>query len=266
MSSPEPEASSTKKSTKDKSKDKKKDKASNPPAVVVTEHGKNEGENPHWAYKPPEGAVLLDHTIDRDDFEWDTIKKDEDLELWVVRVPDSLKVKHLDGLQIDEPTSSRSARVGTLTKKNMTFDIWSVADDDEDTVGGEELRGLSCLLPRRKKQCKLYTAPKPIARHIVISAPPVTPSEHEHITHQNPPRPSYPKEVLKHCFIPYGAQQESAAALPTADDVEMDDPTPEGKSTPAGKGKEHKTKESKGNKRRIEGETPKKAKKPKIAG
>jgi hypothetical protein len=55
-------------------------------------------------------------------------------------------------------------------------------------------------------------APKPITRHIIVSAPPVvaTPLPENGLTpdgpYQNPPRFSYPKEVLKHKFLPYGAQ------------------------------------------------------------
>ena len=58
-SSPEPEVS-LKQAQKLKEKSKKKDKS----VVVQTPHGKNEGTNPDWAYKPPEGSVLVDGEID----------------------------------------------------------------------------------------------------------------------------------------------------------------------------------------------------------
>ncbi|KAH7905190.1 hypothetical protein BJ138DRAFT_1165247 [Hygrophoropsis aurantiaca] len=268
MSSSEPEVTPVqKKRSKPSEKSKKQDKTRSQ-AVVVTEHGKNEGDNPHWAYKPPEGAVIFDHTVEGDDFEWDAIKNDNDLELWLVRVPDTIKAKHLDGLEIDESMSSKTARIGSLPRKSTTFDVWSlgtdVNDEDSEFIGGEELGGISCLIPRRRKQGRLYGAPKPIARRFVITAPPVVPSEHEHITHQNPARPSYPKEILKHRFIPYGAETESTPALPAVDDIEMDDPIPKGESISTRK-QESKGKEPKGKKRKTEGETPKKVKKPKVA-
>ena len=39
----------------------------------------------------------------------------------------------------------------------MTFDLWSVAEDDTKLpVGGDELKNISCLLPRKSKMGKLY--------------------------------------------------------------------------------------------------------------
>ena len=66
-----------------------------------------------------------------------------------------IKPKHLDGLEIAPPVSSRTARVGSLTRKNVTHDVWSIGDDDADVMGGDDVRGLSCLLPRKKKKGKL---------------------------------------------------------------------------------------------------------------
>lgn len=73
-----------------------------------------------------------------------------------------VKPKYLQNVQIDVPTSSsRSATVGELNRKHISFDIWSVGDDEEQPVGGEEIRGLSCLLPRKKKGGKLYNGMSP---------------------------------------------------------------------------------------------------------
>ena len=88
-SSPEPEVS-LKQVQKLKEKSKKKDKS----VVVQTPHGKNEGTNPDWAYKPPEGSVLVDGEID-EDFDWDSLKDNEDLELWIVRVPEGVRAVRL---------------------------------------------------------------------------------------------------------------------------------------------------------------------------
>ena len=92
MSSPEPAETApapSKNGTKQKSKKKSK-----PQPVVVTDSGKNEGQNPHWAYEPPPGAELFDHSFEDEKFDWDSIKKDEDLEIWLIRLPDSVGVRH----------------------------------------------------------------------------------------------------------------------------------------------------------------------------
>ena len=73
------------KSTKKKSKS---------PTVVAPDHGKNEGDDPDWAYEPPAGAVLLDHAVDVGPFEWDALKDDKDTEIWLIRVPDSVRSSH----------------------------------------------------------------------------------------------------------------------------------------------------------------------------
>lgn len=58
---------------------------------------------------------------------------------------------------------------------------------------------------------QLILAPKPISRHIVITA---QPAQVQHVPNadgkpatvlQNPPRQSYPPELLKHRFLPYGS-------------------------------------------------------------
>ncbi len=52
-------------------------------------------------------------------------------------------------------------------------------------------------------------APKPIARHLVLAAQPVKPTpltKNSTESFKNPQRPSYPKELLKHRFMPYGSK------------------------------------------------------------
>lgn len=76
--------------TKEKKEKKVKKKSKPKPAVVAPNEAKNEGDDPHWAYEPPEGAILLDHTVDVGTFEWDALRDDEDTEIWLIRVPDSV--------------------------------------------------------------------------------------------------------------------------------------------------------------------------------
>ncbi|KIM49608.1 hypothetical protein M413DRAFT_438785 [Hebeloma cylindrosporum] len=198
-SSPEPQIRDNKSNSK-----KEKSKAKSTAA-------RNEGTDPTWDYAPPPDAVLVNDNVDAGEFDWDTIHDNDDLELWLIRVPESVKPKHLEGISIDIPSSSKSARIGTIQRKRTTFDIWSVGDDQTHLVGGEELKSLSCLLPRKSKKGKLYPSPKPISHRLVVAAQAVTPTPDSSLTdadpttqYKNPPRHSYPKEVLKHRFTPYG--------------------------------------------------------------
>ncbi|TFK45536.1 hypothetical protein OE88DRAFT_1740222 [Heliocybe sulcata] len=199
------------------SKDKKKIKARKAVASEVSNtEARNEGESPHWAYKPPEGTVEVDYNVEQGDFDWDSVKNDENLELWVVRVPDGLKTKYLEGIEIDSlPSTSRSARMGTLDRKHTSYDIWSVGEEDDEgrpdsLVAGEEMKHLSCLLPRARKGGKLYQGPKTVSRHIIITSKSILPtpepsSDSSSSELKSVPRQRYSSELLTHRFMPYGS-------------------------------------------------------------
>ncbi|KDR81997.1 hypothetical protein GALMADRAFT_264280 [Galerina marginata CBS 339.88] len=302
--SPSPSSSSQESATppplvvekKSKKKSNGKEKSKPKPSA---EEAKYEGANLNWDYAPPDGVQLIEEHEDADagDFDWDEIKKNDDLELWLIRVPESVKPKHLDGLSIDLPTSSKSARVGELKRKHTNFDIWSVGDDaDNLPIGGEEIKGLSCLLPRSSKKGKLYPSPKPISHHLVVSAQAVAPTPaadsnaSTSTQYKNPPRPTYPQEVLKHRFIPFGSviknvDENAEDAVMDVDHIEEPQPG-QPPSSPKKKSRSKKTdeeaavvdesepevkvKKTKGKKRKGEpgepGDTPaKKAKKAKVA-
>ncbi len=70
---------------------KSKGKAKQQPSVVVTPHGKNEGTNQDWAFQVPPGATLINTSKEADEFDWDTLESNEDLELWVIRVPEGVR-------------------------------------------------------------------------------------------------------------------------------------------------------------------------------
>lgn len=53
----------------------------------ATAHGKNEGTDPNYDYQPPQGAVPVDLDVSPGEFDWEALKDDDDLELWVIRVP-----------------------------------------------------------------------------------------------------------------------------------------------------------------------------------
>ncbi|KAH7880075.1 uncharacterized protein C8R40DRAFT_1166275 [Lentinula edodes] len=254
-------------------------------------------DDPTWAYQPPEGMALVENAETHDEWDWDTFKKDPELELWVIRVPNGVKPKHLENMTISLPGSSsnQNTKVGVLNRKQESYDVWNVCSsstsgngdiggvevgrlDEEGTAGGgEEMRGLSCLLPRKKKHGELYIAPTPITRHLLISAqiPKPSSSEDYSMPTQNLPRFSYPQELLKHRFVAFGSTKvavdyddEAGSAHGNGGgddgDVEMEDVLP--KSVKAKKSTEKKL--SKQTKKRKTAEeavmpSPKKQKKSK---
>ena len=55
--------------------------------------GKNEGADLNWAFAPPPGFTILEEeeeAADAGEFDWDKINDDEDLELCLIRLPDSV--------------------------------------------------------------------------------------------------------------------------------------------------------------------------------
>ncbi|KAJ7778781.1 hypothetical protein DFH07DRAFT_795997 [Mycena maculata] len=269
--SPEPEIQPTKKGTIEKEKN------------AAPEKGRNKGDDPHWAYQPPRKSILLEASADVGDFDWDALKGNEDLELWLVRIPDGVKPKYLETAQLELPAamkrdSKKTAKLGMLQRKHVGYDIWSIGDDapEELPIGGEEIKAISCLLPRKSKKGKLYAAPTPIARTIVMSAQEVKPtpdptnstSPNARPTYKNPPRESHPKELLTHKFMPYGSIVESEpgrARTPMEIDSEPRVLVPETPRTeiPQTVTKVKGDKKSKKRKGEEVGESPKKPKKAK---
>lgn len=182
--------------------------------------------------------------------------------------------------------------------------MWSIRKNDSEIsdirsravpVGGEEVLGLSCLLPRRKHGGKLYsctcllhlvvihnflsayvTGPKPIAHHLVVSArnplPTPDPSSPELPT-QDPATRRYrhPQHLLKHHFVPYGGNGVTHAgktSMMDTDDVvevtreEVAAPLHSGKSD--GPTKEDASKANKPKKRKGDADSPKRTKKVKM--
>ncbi|KAL1742219.1 hypothetical protein HDZ31DRAFT_43716 [Schizophyllum fasciatum] len=252
----------------------------------------------NWALEPPSGAVAIDDaSVNVGEFDWDAVNADPDNEVWLIRVPEGVKPKHLEASVLSSSSlakTSRTGKVGSLSRKHTTYDVWSLADVDDaenadpegaaaTPVGGEELRALSCLLPRRKKRGDLYLAPKPVARHLVFSARELQPAPPQSaIPLQNPPRQSYPEEMLTHKFMPYGSL---VAAADEDGDIAMDAPVAEAEAPPVEESthmkkdkkdkkvkKEKKTKEetattTKAQKRKgdAEDDGPKKSKKKKVS-
>jgi len=185
------------------------------------------------AFEPPDGAALIAGSDgDAGEFDWDSAKDDQDIELWLVRVPNEIKPKHLNGASFDAPSSSSTHTLGQVKRKHEAYDLWSLGDRgdndvDHDQIGGDEMNGLSCLLPRKSKGGKLYLGPKPITRRLILAASPPVPAAHTPaVLNQNPPRHSYPAERFTHRWTPYGS-----STLDPAMDVDAS-PKPKKRSKP----------------------------------
>ena len=94
----------------------------------------------------------------------------------------------------------------------------------------------------------------PIRRIVVSARPPepepsMIPGDMSWSTQQNPPRPSYPKELLKHRFLPVGA--ETPASQENEERMEVD--APAHKSSPSKHKADNHEGEPKAKKRKSEG-------------
>ncbi|KIR63609.1 hypothetical protein I314_03013 [Cryptococcus bacillisporus CA1873] len=149
-------------------------------------------------YKPPAGMTELGITTEfvKSEFEWDALASRPGIELWAIRAPRDLKPSRLSALSIpvpkkDEPltgnlkTKSQSyiLRTAGFTGSSSSSKVGeqgqglvdSLGMSDEQGVdqlaeeGGEEMGGMRLLVPRVKEHGKLYVAPLPISRHLILT-------------------------------------------------------------------------------------------------
>jgi len=189
---------------------------------------------PEW--RPSQGYVRLQvDNSPEDSFDYDTLKSNPDLELWVFRAPANIGAKHLKDLQLRIPPtpSGSDSVVASLSRKDKRYQVHhlhpsptsALPDASISSTGtgsrlGEELTSLACLVPRAKKG-HLVLAPQPIARHFVISQSPVlpTPAPPENGIDFGPPPPRpQPVHRLVHAFQPVGS-----LAPPPSDEAEDED-------------------------------------------
>ncbi|KAF9784357.1 hypothetical protein BJ322DRAFT_981432, partial [Thelephora terrestris] len=199
-----------------------------------THHPPQRSTKGQCAFEPPQGAVLIGGpddeagAIETGEFDWNFVQDDKNIELWLVRVPNSIKPKHLNDAVFNAPSSSSTHTLGQIKRKHETYDLWSLgdrgADDvDRDQIGGDEMNALSCLLPRKSKDGKLHLGPKPITRRLVLAASPPTPNvQSPAVLYQNPPRHSYLVERFKHRYTPYGSSTLVPAPPATGSSSTMD--------------------------------------------
>ncbi len=81
------EVKDRKKEKKDK-KDKRREKEAEAATSVYQKATDLAAEERRGtAYRPPPGSILLSDAIESEVFDYDTLKEDDDLELWIIRVP-----------------------------------------------------------------------------------------------------------------------------------------------------------------------------------
>lgn len=91
--------------------------------------------------------------------------------MYVIQV----KPKHLENFTIDLPNSSSTSnqKIGVLNRKHENYDVWNLGVGSSSSssnevvggievqserveaaasIGGEEMKGITCLLPRRKSK------------------------------------------------------------------------------------------------------------------
>lgn len=71
-----------------------------------------------------------------------------------------VKSKVMESFLVDSlpKKASKTAKISSYTRKNKTYELYNLGKDNEDetTIGGEELRTMTCLLPRKSKKGKLF--------------------------------------------------------------------------------------------------------------
>ncbi|KAI0261733.1 hypothetical protein BC834DRAFT_972479 [Gloeopeniophorella convolvens] len=195
-----------------------RDEAPTPPRVCTTRRERPSG---------------LD--IEFGEFDYDSVKS-SGAELWLVRIPASIKPKYLQEMEV----ASHMGLAGSLQRKATAYDVWTRSPQDPVAWEG-----------RRNSP----GSPTPVTRHVVLTARPPQPHAPDAagsaVLRQNPPREAYPESVLKHRFRPYGDPGDAPSDADAMDvEAEVDEARP---------------KEKEKRKRKGETDSPKKAKKAKTA-
>ncbi|OXG20547.1 hypothetical protein C366_02082 [Cryptococcus neoformans Tu401-1] len=189
-------------------------------------------------YKPPAGMTELGITTEfvKSEFEWDALASRPGIELWTIRAPRDLKPSRLSALSIPVPKKDEPL-TGNLKTKSQSYilrtagfagssssskagdqgqglvDSLGMGDgegvDQLAEEGGEEMGGLRLLVPRVKEHGKLYVAPLPISRHLILTPDFSTESTFDAQSADAEPIPDFLKEAQAQ------AQQASSSSSAT---------------------------------------------------
>ncbi|KAH7102023.1 hypothetical protein BKA62DRAFT_829623 [Auriculariales sp. MPI-PUGE-AT-0066] len=185
----------------------------------------------HASYTPPAGFRSYENITVDDNFDWDAVDADDNLELWLIRVPDGFKSKQLESATLKAP-SSRRRELGSIARKSgaVTHLITRV-DNQDETGAAEEMQAVRCLLPKKRKAGKMFLAQKKFAQHVVVTRVPSSPSLDPDAAASTvtadlsaAERPSWPLEQLSGRYIPCGlrgAQYDEDDGFDVANETQL---------------------------------------------
>jgi len=161
------------------------------------------------AWKPPNHfRPLIVSDTSSTQFDYDAVAADDDLELWLIKVPGDLKPRHFDGLAIAKVPDS-NGQVGSFTAKKATYHVIRLNDDVK------EMTNFVPLLPRKSQSNDLLPTPKPIVRRLVVQHAVSIPNIPLRPDNQSVSalRHTQPKEFTFH-FRPYGSESKRPLLKP----------------------------------------------------
>ncbi|KAI8328150.1 DNA-directed RNA polymerase I, subunit RPA34.5 [Chlamydoabsidia padenii] len=121
----------------------------------------------------PEGFTKFDPKNQQSTvFDYEAIEQDDDKELWLIRVPEEISEQNLTSMQIKmSKTAGKPLSRLQLDEKDM-YSLYRVPQDkslDSDVaISGQEMLGLSCMVPSRNQKGKLVFAPKEISNYFIL--------------------------------------------------------------------------------------------------
>ncbi|KAJ2792446.1 hypothetical protein H4R21_006167 [Coemansia helicoidea] len=179
-------------------------------------------------YAPPAGFELRTGSV-AGAFELSAI---DGKELWLLRVPDNVSAKQLDGLKIKHPKSSRNGVLGEITAGASTFQVVSPAAGDAPEFKG--MAEMSLLVPDGDESA-LTLLPARCTELLSLTEKIDIPDPTEYarvIATRDPPARPQP-ENMKLQFLPYGfysAEEYKAldqgAPLAAGEDPAVAEPAP----------------------------------------
>ncbi|CDZ97227.1 nad-specific glutamate dehydrogenase [Phaffia rhodozyma] len=116
-------------------------------------------------YAPPRKMRPVKISEASSQFDYDRLLANPNLELWAIRIPDSIKSRHLSGLTINLSSSVNKEPTGSLSTKTADYVVQGAS-----ALGGtaEELASLKVLLPSKSKEAYVV-APRPIKKSLVLA-------------------------------------------------------------------------------------------------
>jgi len=143
------------------------DKSSSPSPPLAEEHTLQETR-----WQPPPEFKLQKYSRDVSQFDLHSINSDDNLELWAIRAPTSLKfqhVKRITSIDYDNPRLT-----GRLNTSKAKYNVVQIRKPGKDQIqqkpdgNASEMANLKVLLPTSDSEGQYRICKKPISRHLLI--------------------------------------------------------------------------------------------------